>query len=207
VLSPPVCTSRSLFPIQVIPILTPPTHGCPVTLSDGQDLPGLVDRRIPGHRQVSSFCCPTRISSWDQISRSVPDASSSVRYFCSSGRSGYASSPCWNTPPFAVPADRPKCRARPCRSHRYSFAGAPDWLFGGGGPYSANHGKFSVKWLDGKDNGVRVTVATNDPNYPLPWRIDIAGGRLTGKAKHATATPMPDRAPWRSIEPLARLGD
>jgi hypothetical protein len=75
--------------------------------------------------------------------------------------------------PFAVPADRPNCKAETL-SIPSLFVRGPNWLLGGEVPYLDYHGPFSLKWLDGTDSGTRVTVGGDNPNRSLQWRIEVS---------------------------------
>ena len=49
--------------------------------------------------------------------------------------------------------------------------GAPDWKQGGNKAYTSANGEIPLKWMDGKDSGVRVTVMPHKPSDPV---IDVS---------------------------------
>jgi hypothetical protein len=75
--------------------------------------------------------------------------------------------------PFAVPADRPNCKGETL-SIPSLFVRGPNWLLGENTPYLPFHSPFSLKWLDGNDTGTRVTLAGDNPNRSLQWRIEVS---------------------------------
>jgi hypothetical protein len=92
--------------------------------------------------------------------------------------------------PFAVPADRPNCKGETL-SVPSLFVRAPNWQLGGNTPYLPFHSPFSLKWLDGKDSGTRVTLAGDNPNRSLQWRIEVSWTVADREAEHATVAPVP----------------
>ena len=73
--------------------------------------------------------------------------------------------------PYTIEADRKNCRGETLPVISLFARGAPDWQLGGNRGYASSSGPFSLKWQDGNDTGVRVTVA---PHHPADWRIEIA---------------------------------
>jgi hypothetical protein len=73
--------------------------------------------------------------------------------------------------PHAVAADRPNCRGETLRVPSLFTRGAPNWQLGGDRAYAGTDGPFSLKWLNGSDTGVRVTVERHNA---VDWRIAIA---------------------------------
>jgi len=73
--------------------------------------------------------------------------------------------------PFAVAADRANCKGATLSVPSLFVRGAPNWQLGGNKAYAGGDGPFSLKWLDGTDTGVRVTVERHEE---FQWRIAIA---------------------------------
>jgi M6 family metalloprotease-like protein len=73
--------------------------------------------------------------------------------------------------PFEMPADRKNCKGETLRIPSLFVRGAPNWLMGGNTAYWGGDGPFSLKWMDGSDSGVRVTLERHEP---FEWRIELA---------------------------------
>ena len=72
--------------------------------------------------------------------------------------------------PFTVPADRKNCRGETLSVPSLFVRGAPNWQLGGSAAYWGGDGPFSLKWMDGKDSGVRVSVERHEA---VDWRIAL----------------------------------
>jgi M6 family metalloprotease-like protein len=82
------------------------------------------------------------------------------------------------------PAERPDCHGAFVDLHNVYTRGAPDWRQGGSKAYTSEHGEIALKWADGRDSGVHVTVAPHKPTDPI---IEISftavGAMLHAEAK------------------------
>jgi M6 family metalloprotease-like protein len=82
------------------------------------------------------------------------------------------------------PADRPDCHGAFVDLHNVYSRGAPDWRQGGNKAYTSEHGEIVLKWADGRDSGVHVTVAPHKPTDPvLQISVTAAGAMLHAEAK------------------------
>jgi hypothetical protein len=72
--------------------------------------------------------------------------------------------------PINVPADRKNCKGETLSVPSLFVRSAPNWQLGGNVAYWAGDGPFSLRWMDGKDTGVRVTVERHDA---VDWRIAV----------------------------------
>jgi hypothetical protein len=73
--------------------------------------------------------------------------------------------------PATALADRKNCRGDTLRVPTLFVRGAPNWELGGGKAYSAGDGPIPLKWRDGADTGVRVTV---EHHSPVDWKIRVS---------------------------------
>jgi hypothetical protein len=81
--------------------------------------------------------------------------------------------------PFNTTADRPNCKGEKLPIETVFVRGAPDWQLGGTKLYGPSNGPVVLKWMDGTDSGIRVSI----PEYlTIRWAIDISWT--------ATATPV-----------------
>jgi hypothetical protein len=76
--------------------------------------------------------------------------------------------------PRTVAADRRNCKGETLNVPGLFVRGAPGWTLGSSRAYSASNGPVALKWIDGTDTGVRVTIA---PHHPVDWMINIAWSR------------------------------
>jgi hypothetical protein len=81
--------------------------------------------------------------------------------------------------PFKTPADRPNCKDERLPVWTVFARGAPDWQLGGTTVYRNGNGPVAVKWMDGTDSGVRVSVAET---LTIAWAIDISWTATTARA-------------------------
>jgi hypothetical protein len=82
--------------------------------------------------------------------------------------------------PTHIPSERPDCKGATVQVISMFVRGAPDWQQGIGKAYTSANGDIALKWMDGRDSGVRVRV---EPHKPTDPTIDISW------------TAPPDRAP------------
>jgi hypothetical protein len=68
--------------------------------------------------------------------------------------------------------------------------GGPDWQQGVSRAYTSANGDIALKWMDGRDSGVRVRVAPHKPSDPI---IDISWTAPNDRAPSALA-PVPHGA-------------
>lgn len=84
---------------------------------------------------------------------------------------------------FKVPADRKNCKGETLPVQSLFVRGAPDWLLGSGRAYYATVGPITLKWMDGTDTGVQVSVVTAhkqlDPTIEVAWTAR-SGGAVAG---------------------------
>jgi hypothetical protein len=73
--------------------------------------------------------------------------------------------------PATALADRKNCRGDTLRVPTLFVRGAPNWQLGGGKAYSAGDAAIPLKWQDGADTGVRVTV---EHHSPVDWKIRVS---------------------------------
>ena len=73
--------------------------------------------------------------------------------------------------PFEMPTERNNCKGETLRIPSLFVRGAPNWLMGGNTAYGGGDGPFSLKWTDGRDSGVRVTIERHEP---FEWRVELA---------------------------------
>jgi M6 family metalloprotease-like protein len=88
----------------------------------------------------------------------------------------------------AVRSERPDCHGAFPSIPSVFARGAPDWKQGGNKAYTSANGEIPLKWMDGKDSGVRVTVMPHKPSDPV---IDVSW----------TTPALPLAAPARPASP------
>jgi M6 family metalloprotease-like protein len=76
------------------------------------------------------------------------------------------------------PAERPDCHGAFVDLRNVYTRGAPDWQQGGSKAYTAEHGEITLKWANGSDSGVHVTVAPHKPTDPILEISVTAGGAM-----------------------------
>jgi len=72
---------------------------------------------------------------------------------------------------YRVPADRPNCKGKTLSVPTLFTRSAPDWKLGGGRAYAGGDGPFHLKWMDGTDAGIEVTVTKHEP---VNWAIEVS---------------------------------
>jgi M6 family metalloprotease-like protein len=85
--------------------------------------------------------------------------------------------------PLTKPSERPNCHGEYPKIRSVFVRGAPDWQQGVSKAYTSANGEIALTWMDGKDSGVRVTVAPHKPGDPVlavtwsaPGPVKSAGG-------------------------------
>jgi M6 family metalloprotease-like protein len=73
--------------------------------------------------------------------------------------------------PLKAPADRTNCKGENLPIRTLFVRGAPDWQLGVSRAYTSGNGPISLKWLDGTDSGVRVSVGEH---LSINWAIEIS---------------------------------
>jgi hypothetical protein len=72
--------------------------------------------------------------------------------------------------PFMAPADRKNCKGETLSVPSLAVRGASQWQLGGSTAYWNGDGPFSLRWRDGTDSGVRVSIERHDA---VDWHIAI----------------------------------
>jgi M6 family metalloprotease-like protein len=70
------------------------------------------------------------------------------------------------------PAERPDCHGAFVDLRNVFTRGAPDWKQGGSKAYTSEQGEIALKWADGRDSGVHVTVSPYKPSDPI-LQVDV----------------------------------
>jgi hypothetical protein len=70
-----------------------------------------------------------------------------------------------------VPADRKNCKSEALPVQSLFVRGAPDWQLGVSRAYVAANGPIALKWMDGTDTGVRVSVGEH---LSINWSIEVS---------------------------------
>jgi M6 family metalloprotease-like protein len=73
--------------------------------------------------------------------------------------------------PTHLTSERPDCKGAFVQVVSMFVRGAPDWQQGASRAYTSANGDIALKWMDGRDSGVRVRVAPHKPSDPV---IDIS---------------------------------
>jgi hypothetical protein len=84
-----------------------------------------------------------------------------------------------NNRPFKVPADRKNCRGETLPVPSLAVRGAPNWQLGGSTAYWGGDGPLSLRWMDGTDSGVRVSIERHEP---VDWHIAVTWTSVTTPA-------------------------
>ena len=92
--------------------------------------------------------------------------------------------------PTHLSSERPDCKGAFVQVVSMFVRGAPDWQQGVSRAYTSANGDIALKWMDGRDSGVRVRVAPHKPSDPI---IDISWTAPNDRAPSALA-PVPPGA-------------
>jgi M6 family metalloprotease-like protein len=83
-----------------------------------------------------------------------------------------------------LPSERPDCHGAFPNIRPVFTRAAPDWKLGGTNAYTSANGDIVLKWMGGRDSGMRVTVGPHKPTDPI---IDVS---WTAAATRAGATQL-----------------
>jgi hypothetical protein len=76
-----------------------------------------------------------------------------------------------------ITSERKNCKDEFVKVVSMFTRGAPDWKQGGNSAYTSAHGEIPLKWMNGQDSGVRVTVAPHkatDTVIEVSWSAPAA---------------------------------
>jgi hypothetical protein len=76
--------------------------------------------------------------------------------------------------PFMTAADRKNCKGETLEIPSVFVRGARDWTLGASRAYTAGDGPIPLRWIDGTDSGVRLSVS---PHNPADWQIEVTWSR------------------------------
>jgi M6 family metalloprotease-like protein len=72
---------------------------------------------------------------------------------------------------FKAPADRKNCKGETLPVQTLFVRGASDWMLGSSRAWVESNGPITLKWMDGSEAGVKVTVAHHRSS---DWAIDVS---------------------------------